>query len=66
MIKPIKAMAVVSKSNPRLSAKEIYSYHDSMSIRLGDDEAKVKVMIVPVKGSQTPKSAPGRVKRGKR
>ena len=66
MTKAIKAIAVVSKSNPRISVKDIYSHHDSLSIRVNEDERKIKVMIVPVKGQQTPKSAPGRIKRGKR
>jgi len=66
MTKPIKAMAVVSKSNPRLSVNEIYSYHDSLSIRLGDDEAKIKVMIVPVRGSQSVYKPDRAVKRRKR
>jgi hypothetical protein len=63
MTKPIKAMAVVSKSNPRLSVNEIYSYHDSLSIRVNDDEAKIKVMIVPVKGSVSVKKGPRAIKR---
>jgi hypothetical protein len=58
MIKPIKAVSVVKKVNPVITLKHTFTHHDSLSAFVGDDEKKIKVMIVPVKGAISSKKAP--------
>lgn len=57
----IHAMAVVGPSN-RISARDVYSLHDSMSVYLGEGERKIKVEIRPVRGAVAVKKAPRRRK----
>lgn len=44
-MKPIKAIAVVSKKSPRLKVTEIYSMRDRREILLGKDERIAVVEI---------------------
>ncbi len=61
-IQSIKAVAVVSKENPRLSLKFIFTHHDAMTTYVGPNERKIKVLITPVKQAVAAKKAPGSVK----
>lgn len=65
MTKPIKAVSVVKKENPVITLKHTFTHHDSLTAFVGDDEMKIKVMIVPVKGAVSVKNAPGRKKPSK-
>ncbi len=44
-MRPIKAIAVVSKKNPKLSVMEIYSKKDKEDIAIEKDEMIVEVEI---------------------
>ncbi len=57
MIRPIKAMAVVSRKNPRLDVNDIYRKGDEL-FGLSSTEMEVEVVISPVRGSETGKKAP--------
>jgi hypothetical protein len=61
-MRPITAIAIVKRKNPRLNLKEIYSKQDAKEVKVEKDEVKVRVVIhadlVPislVKGKYNPK-----------
>lgn len=61
-MKPIKAVAVVKRDNPVLKFNQIFTHQDSLTTFVDEDEMKIKVMIVPVKGRQTVYTPTGRAK----
>jgi len=65
-IKPIKAIAVVDRKRPVLRYGALFDWRDRNGVICDMAEEAIEVLITPVTAPKSVKSAPGRVKRGKR